>query len=216
MREPVEVVGCFLGGLADDRYVQSAADHASDVSERHALFGDPMIPRSCGTFLKRQPEQMGSIKPVHGGPAIEPVTHIRRNALLTRETDEERNEGVITVAVDGWRKAYHRHAHATRRHQSCCLFRSDAGDRRAGSGHIFFDREATPFGLGCGVWTRDVCKAHRLAKAIRAGSVRVNCYQVMDPAVPFGGYKMSGYGRKSGLQHLDEYLNVKAVWIKTA
>ena len=75
---------------------------------------------------------------------------------------------------------------------------------------------ATLFGLGSGVWTRDVSKAHRLAKAIRAGSVWVNCYQAMDPAVPFGGYKMSGYGRESGLQQLEEYLNVKAVWIKTA
>ena len=56
---------------------------------------------------------------------------------------------------------------------------------------------ATTFGLGSGVWTRDVSKAHQLAKAIRAGSVWVNCYQAMDPAVPFGGYKMSGYGRES-------------------
>jgi 5-carboxymethyl-2-hydroxymuconic-semialdehyde dehydrogenase len=75
---------------------------------------------------------------------------------------------------------------------------------------------ATTFGLGSGVWTRDVSKAHRLARAIRAGSVWINCYQAMDPAVPFGGYKMSGYGRESGLQHVEEYLNVKAVWIKTA
>ena len=74
---------------------------------------------------------------------------------------------------------------------------------------------ATPFGLGSGVWARDVSKAHRLAKAIRAGSVWINCYQAMDPAVPFGGYKMSGYGRESGIQQLDEYLNVKAVWIRT-
>ncbi len=73
----------------------------------------------------------------------------------------------------------------------------------------------TTFGLGSGVWTRDVSKAHRLAKAIRAGSVWVNCYQAMDPAVPFGGYKMSGYGRESGKQHVEEYLNVKAVWIRT-
>ena len=75
---------------------------------------------------------------------------------------------------------------------------------------------ATMFGLGSGVWTTNVSKAHQVAKALRAGSVWVNCYQAMDPAVPFGGYKMSGYGRESGKQHVEEYLNVKAVWVKTA
>ncbi|WP_149536488.1 aldehyde dehydrogenase family protein [Siccirubricoccus phaeus] len=75
---------------------------------------------------------------------------------------------------------------------------------------------ATQFGLGSGLWTRDVTKAHKLARAIRAGSVWINCYQAMDPAVPFGGYKMSGYGRESGKQHVEEYLNVKSVWIRTA
>ena len=75
---------------------------------------------------------------------------------------------------------------------------------------------ATPFGLGSGVWTRDVSKAHKLARAIRAGSVWINCYQAMDPAMPFGGYKMSGYGREGGKDHVNEYLNVKAVWIRTA
>jgi aldehyde dehydrogenase (NAD+) len=74
----------------------------------------------------------------------------------------------------------------------------------------------TSFGLGSGLWTRDVNKAHKLARGIRAGSVWINCYQAMDPAVPFGGYKMSGYGRESGKQHVEEYLNVKAVWIKTS
>jgi aldehyde dehydrogenase (NAD+) len=74
---------------------------------------------------------------------------------------------------------------------------------------------ATNFGLGSGVWTKDVSKAHRLARSIRAGSVWINCYQAMDPAMPFGGYKMSGYGREGGIQHVEEYLNVKAVWIKT-
>ena len=84
------------------------------------------------------------------------------------------------------------------------------------TGELIKRANATTFGLGSGVWTRDVSKAHHLAKSIRAGSVWVNCYQTMDPAVPFGGYKMSGYGRESGKQHLEEYLNVKAVWIKTA
>ena len=75
---------------------------------------------------------------------------------------------------------------------------------------------ATSFGLGSGVWTQNVATAHRFAKAIRAGSVWVNCYNLMDPAVPFGGYKMSGYGREGGVEQLDEFLETKAVWIKTS
>lgn len=75
---------------------------------------------------------------------------------------------------------------------------------------------ATEFGLASGVWTRDVNKVQRMSRGLRAGSVWINCYQVMDPAVPFGGYKMSGYGRESGAQHMEEYLQTKAVWIKTA
>jgi len=70
---------------------------------------------------------------------------------------------------------------------------------------------ASPFGLGSGVWTRDVAKAHLTAKAIRAGTVWINCYGYLDPVIPFGGYKMSGYGRESGLQHVEDYLEVKAV-----
>ena len=74
---------------------------------------------------------------------------------------------------------------------------------------------ATTFGLGSGVWTQDVTKAVKLAKAIRAGSVWINCYQAMDPAVPFGGYKMSGYGRESQAAPRGVPQR-KAVWIKTA
>jgi aldehyde dehydrogenase (NAD+) len=72
------------------------------------------------------------------------------------------------------------------------------------------------FGLAAGVWTRDVVKAHRVAQAMRAGTVWVNCYNLLDPVVPFGGYKMSGYGREGGLNHLEDYLSEKAVWIRTA
>jgi len=70
---------------------------------------------------------------------------------------------------------------------------------------------ASPYGLGSGVWTSDIKKAARVSSGLRTGTVWINCYQAMDPAVPFGGYKMSGYGRESGRAHLDEYLNVKAV-----
>lgn len=82
-------------------------------------------------------------------------------------------------------------------------------------GEVIERANRTQYGLGSGLWTRDVTKAHTLARGIRAGSVWINCYQAMDPAVPFGGYKMSGYGREGGKQHVEEYLNVKAVWIRT-
>jgi aldehyde dehydrogenase (NAD+) len=75
---------------------------------------------------------------------------------------------------------------------------------------------ATPYGLGAGVWTRDVGRAHRVSRRLHAGSVWVNCYQLMDPAVPFGGYKMSGYGRESGVAHLEEFTEVKSVWVNSS
>jgi aldehyde dehydrogenase (NAD+) len=72
---------------------------------------------------------------------------------------------------------------------------------------------ATTFGLASGVWTSNLRTAHVFAEALHAGTVWVNCYSVYDPAVPFGGYKMSGYGKEGGVEQLDEYLNVKTVWI---
>ena len=72
---------------------------------------------------------------------------------------------------------------------------------------------ATEFGLGAGIWTTSLRTAHRMAKAVKAGSIWVNGYQAMDPAVPFGGMKRSGFGRESGREQLDEYLDVKAVWV---
>jgi aldehyde dehydrogenase (NAD+) len=70
------------------------------------------------------------------------------------------------------------------------------------------------YGLGSGVWSRNVSTVHRVARGLRTGTVWANCYQAMDPAVPFGGYKMSGFGRESGAEHMREYLQTKAVLIK--
>jgi len=72
----------------------------------------------------------------------------------------------------------------------------------------------TPYGLAAGVFTRDLASAHRLSNALRAGSVWVNTYHAIDQSVPFGGYKMSGYGREGGVEHLHEYLNTKGVFLK--
>lgn len=73
---------------------------------------------------------------------------------------------------------------------------------------------ASPYGLGAGIWTRNVNTAHLVARGLKAGSVWVNSYTAMDPAVPFGGYKMSGYGRESGAQHLESFLETKSVTLK--
>jgi phenylacetaldehyde dehydrogenase len=69
----------------------------------------------------------------------------------------------------------------------------------------------SPYGLGAGIWTKDISKAHALAKKLRAGSVYVNCYNVFDAALPFGGYKQSGWGREMGHEVLENYTEVKAV-----
>lgn len=69
----------------------------------------------------------------------------------------------------------------------------------------------TNYGLSAGIWTRDIGKAHKLAKAIRAGTVWVNCYNVFDAASPFGGYKDSGNGRELGVYALDLYTEIKSV-----
>jgi aldehyde dehydrogenase (NAD+) len=73
----------------------------------------------------------------------------------------------------------------------------------------------TPYGLAAGVWSRDVATAHKVAHAIRAGTVWINSYLTLDAAVPFGGYKMSGFGRELGRQGVEAYLEVKSVWVAT-
>jgi len=69
----------------------------------------------------------------------------------------------------------------------------------------------TVYGLAAGVWTRDIKKAHATAAKIKAGTVWINCYNVFDPSLPFGGYKQSGWGREMGHEVLEHYTEVKSV-----
>jgi acyl-CoA reductase-like NAD-dependent aldehyde dehydrogenase len=71
----------------------------------------------------------------------------------------------------------------------------------------------TNYGLAAAVWTKDITKAHRVVRALRAGTVWVNTYNAFDAAVPFGGYKESGVGRELGRQALDLYTQTKSVWV---
>jgi len=70
-----------------------------------------------------------------------------------------------------------------------------------------------PYGLAAAVWTRDIKKAHHISRLLRAGTVWINTYGLMDAALPFGGYKQSGFGRELGPWGIEEYLETKQVHI---
>jgi len=72
----------------------------------------------------------------------------------------------------------------------------------------------TPYGLAAGLFTNNIQKAHRVAAQLQAGYVWINNYNVQPVEAPFGGYKMSGFGRELGKEGLDGYLQVKSVYVE--
>ena len=72
----------------------------------------------------------------------------------------------------------------------------------------------TYYGLAAAIWTKDIDKAHLFAKQVKAGTVWVNCYHIVDTTTPFGGFKMSGQGRENGEAALEHYTEMKTVTIK--
>jgi len=69
------------------------------------------------------------------------------------------------------------------------------------------------FGLSAGIWTNDIRQGHRLASAVKAGTVWVNCFNLVDNATPFGGFKQSGWGREHGRQAMEMYSETKSIWV---
>jgi aldehyde dehydrogenase (NAD+) len=72
---------------------------------------------------------------------------------------------------------------------------------------------ATEYGLGAGLWTRNLSRAHRFGRDLRAGMIWVNCYKRVSPGSPFGGVGSSGYGRDMGFEAMHGYTEPKSIWI---
>lgn len=77
-----------------------------------------------------------------------------------------------------------------------------------------FQGNNTDYGLSAAIWTRDLSRAHKMARSLKAGTVWVNCFNQLDPISPFGGYKQSGFGRELGRYAIDLYTQIKSVWMK--
>jgi hypothetical protein len=110
--QPAEV-GCrLLGGFRHGWHLQAAADGVGDFPDRHALFGDRMIPGASFLLLERQPVEAGGIEDVDSRPTVESIGHIRRHSLLASQRDGVGDEALLDGVVD-LGKANDRHAHAT-------------------------------------------------------------------------------------------------------
>src|SRR5215468_6762871 len=117
-----KVVAGFVGRLADDGNVQTAADNVCQLSERHTLVSDAMVASSGRILFQSKSEQTCSIEPVHSRPAVEPVADVSRDLLFSCYVDENRHETVIAVTMNRRRKANNRHVDPAQGYRTGCIF----------------------------------------------------------------------------------------------
>ena len=134
-----------------------------------------------------------------------------------RRQDPDRRQGSRSrdeLAQGLFRRAHCRHGAAAgprlpgRSVRPVCLRHHIQVRRRGGP-----DRQLTEYGLGGGLWTTNLQRAHRMAAAMRSGMVWINCYKRVNPGSPFGGVGSSGYGREMGFEAMHDYTEAKSVWV---
>jgi len=176
-----------------DRVVEGMARHAEQIrvkpgfdpdSDMGPLVSEEQMNRVCGYLDSGLRE---GAKVVTGGARLGDQGYFVKPTVLVNTTDRmkvEREEifGPVVAAIPF----------------------SDPED-------VVLKANASVYGLAAGIWTSDIKKAHAIASKLRAGTVWINCYNVFDPALPFGGYKQSGWGREMGHEVLEQYTEVKSI-----
>jgi hypothetical protein len=122
------MLGRLFRRLRDDRQLQTSAEGLSDLSDRHALFGDGVIPRSRSSLLERQSVQLSACKPVHCRPTVASGTHISRNTRLASQGNEICDQALLDRIMD-LRKANHPHVHTAGQRRCRGYFRRCSGMR---------------------------------------------------------------------------------------